>query len=193
MGTRWTGPLPRHLDHGTEVAVQTGSVGTGTTRAWAGHWQLGKTIATSPAIRLIGEYNYASKFFDNLYPTAHDKYGLADQVGWRNIHHIRFGGEVTLAKGWQVTGSGHSWRLADIHEGLYNAAGALIARFPGTPVTGHVGEEIDVQVFHALSAQISLAAGFSRIFPGAFLERATPGANYSFPYLMVTYIFLADK
>jgi hypothetical protein len=193
MGTRWAGPLPRHLDYGTEVAVQTGSAGTSTMRAWAGHWQLGKTIAASPTLRLIGEYNYASKTFDNLYPTAHDKYGLADQVGWRNIHHIRFGGEVTLAKGWQVTGSGHSWRLADIHDGLYNAAGALIARFPGTPVTGHVGEEIDVQVFHALAAQISLAGGYSRIFPGTFLERATPGANYSFPYLMVTYIFLADK
>ena len=49
--------------------------------------------------RLVAEYNYASGdanptdgrrgTFDQLYPTAHDKYGLADQVGWRNMHDVR--------------------------------------------------------------------------------------------------------
>ena len=36
--------------------------------------------------------------FDQLYPTAHDKYGLADQVGWRNIHHVRVGFDITPIK-----------------------------------------------------------------------------------------------
>jgi hypothetical protein len=31
------------------------------------------------------------------------------------------------------------------------------------------------------------------MFTGAFLEQATPGASYSAPYVMVTYVFLADK
>ena len=60
-------------------------------------------------------------------------------------------------------------------------------------MASHVGEELDVQVLHALSAQISLAGGYSRIFPGEFLKQATPGANFTFPYVMVTYIFLAEK
>ena len=56
-----------------------------------------------------GEYNYASGdadptdgtrgTFDQLYPTPHDKYGLADQVGWRNIHHVRAGVELTPVQG----------------------------------------------------------------------------------------------
>jgi len=140
IGTHWTGELPFRLDYGIEIAAQTGSAGSDTIRAWAGHWQLGETIASDPKLRLIGEYNYASGdrdpsdgrrgTFDQLYPTAHDKYGLADQVGWRNIHDLRLGSEITPTKGWQLTGNYHSWWLADTHDGLYNAAGALIAGSP---------------------------------------------------------------
>jgi hypothetical protein len=31
------------------------------------------------------------------------------------------------------------------------------------------------------------------MFTGPFLEEATPGANYSYPYVMVTYVFLAER
>ena len=31
------------------------------------------------------------------------------------------------------------------------------------------------------------------MFPGAFLKEATPGADYSYPYVMVTYVFLAER
>ena len=70
---------------------------------------IGRTIPSgSKTYRAFGEYNYASGddtpgdgvrgTFDQLYPTAHDKYGLADQVGWKNIHHLRTGLEVTAAR-----------------------------------------------------------------------------------------------
>ena len=45
----------------------------------------------------------------------------------------------------------------------------------------------------ALTPQIQLAAGYAHMFTGAFLKQATPGASYSAPYVMVTYVFLADK
>ena len=44
-----------------------------------------------------------------------------------------------------------------------------------------------------LTPQIQAAAGDAHIFPGAFLKAATPGASYSHPYVMVTYVFLAEK
>ena len=31
------------------------------------------------------------------------------------------------------------------------------------------------------------------VFPGAFLKEATPGKRYSEPYVMVTYVFLAER
>jgi hypothetical protein len=72
---------------------------------------------TAPAIRykprFVLEYNYASGdgdskdgkrgTFDQLYPTAHDKYGLADQVGWRNIHDARLGVEFKPRAKWLVS------------------------------------------------------------------------------------------
>ena len=99
-GVRVAGKLPANFDYGTEMAKQTGS-----TDAWAGHWRLGYTLpAFTWKPRLIAEYNRGSSTFDVLYPTPHDKYGLADQVGWRNIHHIRFGPEMKLSKRVNVFG-----------------------------------------------------------------------------------------
>jgi hypothetical protein len=31
------------------------------------------------------------------------------------------------------------------------------------------------------------------MFTGKFLKQATPGVSYSQPYVMLTYVFLADK
>jgi hypothetical protein len=41
--------------------------------------------------------------------------------------------------------------------------------------------------------QLQLAAGYAHIFTGAFLKQATPGASYSYPYVMATYVFLAER
>ena len=56
-----------------------------------------------------------------------------------------------------------------------------------------MGQEIDVQVSRALTPQIQLAGGYAHMFTGRFLEQATPGHSYSHPYVMVTYVFLAEK
>ena len=50
-----------------------------------------------------------------------------------------------------------------------------------------------MSITRALTPQIQLAAGYAPMFTGAFLKQATPGASYSAPYVMVTYVFLADK
>ena len=38
-----------------------------------------------------------------------------------------------------------------------------------------------------------VAAGYAHIFTGGFLKQATPGASYSHPYVMVTYVFTAER
>ena len=50
-----------------------------------------------------------------------------------------------------------------------------------------------VQVTRALTPQLQLAAGYAHIFTGDFLKQATPGASYSHPYVMATYVFLAER
>jgi hypothetical protein len=203
IGVRWAGKLPQRIDYGTEMVVQTGSLGPDNVQAWAGHWQLRAGALTRVPLGFTGEYNYASGdadptdgtrgTFDQLYPTGHDKYGLADQVGWRNIHHLRTGVDVTPMKALLLIASYHSWWLAERNDALYNAGGAVIARAVGGAVNRHVGQEIDVQASRPITPQLQLSGGYAYIFPGAFLKQTTPGASYGYPYVMATYVFLADR
>ena len=202
-GVRFAGKLPLALDYNIEMAVQRGSLGSDDVDAWAGHWQLRESLSGPGAVKLIGEFNYASGdkdptdgvrgTFDQLYPTGHDKYGLADQIGWKNIQHVRAGFEVTPFKATPVTTSYHSWWLAEERDGIYTAGGAPLARVIGGAASRHVGQEIDVQVSRVLIPQLQVSGGYAHIFTGAFLEQATPGASYSYPYVQVTYVFLAER
>ena len=204
IGTRVAGKLPRDVDYGVEMVAQRGTVATDDVRAWAGHWVSGKTFTTSPGRpRSFIEFNYASGdtnpkdgvrgTFDQLYPTGHDKLGLSDQVGWRNIEHLRGGLEVKPKAQWQVSGSYHSWWLASATDALYSASGALVARSTAGTAGRHVGQEADAQAVYTYSPQLQIAGGYARVFPGEFLKNTTPGESYNLSYLMVTYVFIGDR
>jgi hypothetical protein len=183
--------------------VQAGSLAADDIRAWAGHWQLRRTFSRKYSPHVTGEYNFASGdsdptdgtrgTFDQLYPTGHDKYGLADQVGWRNIHDVRIGMDVTPFKATPITLNYHSYWLAEKRDGLYAASGALLARIAAGATNSRVGSEIDLQVARPVTPQLALLAGYSHLFAGPFLKQATPGKSYSGPFLMLTYVFLAEK
>lgn len=202
-GARLAGRMPLRLDYNVEMDVQAGSLGPDDVRAWAGHWQLRETIPGKMAPHVTGEYNFASGdknpadgtrgTFDQLYATAHDKYGLADQVGWRNIHDVRVGFDVSPLKATPITVNYHSYWLAESRDALYAASGAVLARVPGGAASTKVGQEIDVQVARPLSPQLALTAGYSHLFAGPFLKQATPGRSYTGPFVMLTYVFLAEK
>jgi hypothetical protein len=202
-GARMAGKIPASLDYSSEVAMQTGSVGLDTIKAWAALGLLGKTLGNVPAgPRLFAEYNYASGdanradgargTFDQLYPTGHDKLGLSDQVGWRNIRHARAGIELKPAPKWQMNSSYHSWWLASAADGLYSASGALIARSVAGTAGSHVGQELDAQATYAYSPQLQIGGGFAHVFPGEFLTKTTAGHSYSYPYVMLTYVFIGE-
>src|SRR5262245_39525697 len=170
VGARWVGKLPARFDYGVEVAGQTGSLGPDDVRAWGGHWLIGYSLKARYAPRIIAEYNYATGDralgdgrrggFDQLYPTPHDKTGLADQVGWKNIHHTRAGLELKPSDKLSTSGGYHSWWLASTTDGLYNVAGALVARDPNGTGGRHIGQEADVQASYAISPQIQLSGGY---------------------------------
>jgi hypothetical protein len=202
-GARAAGRLPARLDYNVEMDLQTGSLAADEVRAWAGHWQLRASLPGRMAPHITGEYNFASGdsnpadgtrgTFDQLYATAHDKYGLADQVGWRNIHDVRFGFDVSPFKATPVTVNYHSYWLAESRDALYAASGAVLARIATGAASTKVGQEIDLQIARPISPQLALAAGYSHLFAGPFLKQATPGRSYSGPFVMLTYVFLAEK
>lgn len=199
-GVRWVGTLPRGFDYNTDVAVQRGSLGPDRIAAWAGHWVVGRTFAAwAWKPRVMAEYNYASGdsnprdgrvgTFDQLYPTAHDKYGLADQVGWKNIHHVRGGIELKPAVKWALAAKYSSYWLADPHDALYNTASIALARRPDGTAGRFVGREIDFTAAYTLSKEVLIGAGAAHLIPGMFLRNTTPHHAYSSPYLLLSYVF----
>ena len=107
MGVRLAGKLPARLDYGVEMAMQRGSLGTDSVSAWAGTGSCGRSPGAG-AVQLTGGIQLRlrrresdrrrARHLRSALPDRHDKYGLADQVGWRNIHHLRAGVELTPSK-----------------------------------------------------------------------------------------------
>lgn len=203
VGLRWAGTLPSRFDYSTEMALQRGGLSSDAIAAWAGHWQIRRSWSRLGAIKVSSEYNVASGdrdpadgrrgTFDQLYPTPHDKYGLADQIGWRNMHHARLGAEFTALAKTQFTANYHSWWLKERRDGLYAASGALVTRVPTGAASRHIGHEVDIQLSRGLTRYVQLAGGLAHIIPGGYLRETTPGSRHTFPYLMATYVFLADR
>ena len=200
IGFRWAGKLPAAFDYSIEMANQRGSLGTDQVRAWAGHWLLGRTIdrlvvqaTLHPGIQLRFRRQESPRRSDwnlrSALPDAPRQDRLADQIGWRNIHHFRSGVELKPAPKWLLSSSYHSFWLADRHDGLYGVNSALIVRVADGSAGRFVGQELDVQALWNTSKTIQIAGGYAYLFPGTFLKNATPGSAYGFPFVSVNYLF----
>jgi hypothetical protein len=200
LGLRVAGKLPSNFDYVVETIGQFGTLATDDVRAKAGRLTLGYTLTDVKfKPRLVTAMDYASGdasstdgrrgTFDQLYPTGHDKIGLSDQVGWKNTAAARAGVEAKMSAKLTLTSYYHSWWLADVHDGLYNAGGALVAKVAAGTAGRHVGQEADIQAIYNFNSLFQLAAGYAHLFPGTFLLNTTPGNTFRFSYLMATYSF----
>ena len=196
VGVRWVGKLNSRFDYAFEAARQQGSLGTDRIAAWAGHWLVGYVMPVPGKSHLTAEFNYATgdgdgkdgrrHTFDQLFASGHEKYGLADQVGWKNIVHCRTGVEWRLGTKWLAATKLGAYWLADAHDALYNSAGTALARSPGGTAGRFVGTELDGSATYVYSKQLKIGAGLGHLFAGSFLQSATPGRGYSYPYLALT-------
>lgn len=202
-GARFAGKLPRNWDYNVETLFQVGNVndqfGYETIRAFAQHAVAGHTfqeIRFKP--RVFGEYNYASGdkdpadhqagTFDQMYPTPHAKYGLADQVGWQNIQHYTGGVDLAPFKKITFRVSGSNWYLAQARDGLYVAGGGLAFRDYTGKSGRHVGGEVDFIAQYNFGKNY-VGGGYGHLFPGSFLKAQSPGVGLNYQYLNVGYRF----
>jgi len=199
-GARMAGQLPHSFDYGVEAAGQAGTIASDSLRAWAGHGLLGYTIGTLKTTpRLAAEYNYASGdkssldgkrgAFDQLFPTNHNKYGTADQLGWRNMRSVRAGVELKLRPRLLVSSGYLSHWLAQGSDAFYGANGAVVARIASGASSRHVGQELDLVLLCAVSKRYTFGLGYAHLWAGKFLRQATAGGDFSYPYSFVTYNF----
>ena len=199
-GFRWVGALPHSFDYRTEMAYQLGTLSVDKIRAWMGHWVIGYTfqeVRIRP--RLFLEYDYGSGSnndkagydgtFDPIYPSSHDKLGLADQFGWRNIQDLRFGQDWHIARKWTAGTSFHDFWLANAHDALYPTRGSFILNDPSGVDGKHVAEELDVQLIYTPTRQTQVDFGFGHVIPATFLQKLTQGVAYNYPYMSIEYVF----
>lgn len=200
-GVRWVGKLPLGFDYNTETAIQRGSLGTDGVAAWAAHAAIGHKIpaAALKQPRYVVEYNFASGdgnskdgqhgTFDQLYPSGHNKLDLADQVGWKNIQHLRTGPEWKFTKKVSVSFKYSDYWLANAHDALYNSSGNVVARQANGTAGRWVGQEFDGMASYTTTKKSEIGAGFGYLLPGTFLKATTPGHSYSYPYLYYSTAF----
>lgn len=195
VGFRWARSPGQGFDYEVELIGQTGARAGDRVRAWAGNWTLGKTLSGLRGWRAYAELNRASGDrrrgdgrqgnFDPLYPSVHDKLGLADLFSWTNLVHWRSGAEFTLAKGFKLAAAYNSFWLANPGDGLY-MGGRVAARSAEGKAGRHVGQEADVQFHLQLGRRTNINAGHSRLFPGMFLRRTTPALPYHIVFCNIT-------
>ena len=199
-GARIAGITPGDFDYDAEMNKQTGSLGHYTIDAWAGHWNLGKTFAGALGKpRPFVEYNYATgnrnpngntwTTHDQIYPSAHDKMDFADQFGWRNIEDLRTGVIENVAKRFTFTEMVDNVWLATKNDAVYSASGAPSVPAHPLATSKHLGTELDLVGTFKQNAHVTYGFGFAHLFTGAFLQQATQGQNYNYPFAYVTYVF----
>jgi hypothetical protein len=197
-GVRFKAQAHTALDYGGELILETGKVGSQHLRAWAG--QAGAAyqfldVASKP--RIFSQYDYASgnsnpatsashTTFDTIYPTAHDRLGVADLFGWQNIESVRAGTTVEPHRRLTFTAQGLDYWVADALDSIYNTSGGAIVSNK-TDHGRHVGAEIDGYSWYELNKHFNLGGGIGYFGGGQFLTNVTTSHSYTYYYFALNF------
>jgi hypothetical protein len=154
-GLRSAGVVRQNWSYEAELIHQKGRISASRLSAWAATIQVQKLFSSvrwRPSA--LAEANYASgdknrsdnvvHTYDQLYPTNHGIYGVADQIGRRNTKNIRGGIWLRPEKWLTLKVEAHSFWLANRNDGLYAAGGNVSVAAPtGGAASVDVGRELD--------------------------------------------------
>lgn len=198
-GLRLKGRAHTALDYSFEVARQAGKDAREGIRAWGLTGGTSYQFSSVPAgPRIFAQYDYASgnaspgdgvhRTFDTMYPTAHDRFGVADLFGWQNIRAVRGGGTIMPHRRWTATGQYLDFWVASTADAVYNTSGGAIVhgRVPAD-IGSHLGQEFDVYSWYELNRHLNIGGGYGRFDAGAFLSHLTTGHVYSYPYFAINF------
>jgi len=194
VGGRMVGRIKAGVDYAIDIVAQRGEIAGDPVTAWATHLAFIRTMSHTPwKPRVVVEYNFASgdrnpkdgrrETFDQLYASNHARYGLADAVGWRNMHHAGMTIELTPTKPFKVTTGVQRFFLASLGDGLYGAGGSRTV-FVKNATSRDVGWEADIAMAYTVSKELSLGAGLGTLFAGPYLEQAGAPGTLCTPYVL---------
>jgi hypothetical protein len=198
VGLRWVGKLPFGFDYGMESALQRGTQANGPISAWATHLVTGFTLPNAQHLpRFFVEFNRGSGdnnpkdgvhgTFDTLFPSSHDKFGVADQFGWANIMHVREGFQYRVRPNLTFALADNSFWLANQRDGIYSS-GKLIVASNGKE-GNYIGNEPDIQARWNAASHTLVDFAVGHIFTGEFLQKTGHSTAFNSVVLAVTQRF----
>lgn len=197
LGARLKGAVAG-VDYTGEFAYQTGDLdvtplvaGDGTTdlKAYAFAVKAGYTLPTPVKVRVGAEYDFATgadsdgaenETFQGLFPTNHDKFGIADVTGanqWSNISAWSVNAAVDLNEKLRLFAA--YWDFSQDEAAAVTGSTVFTA---GT--NDELGSEIDLIATYKYNNNVTLEAGASRFFMGD--AAGTNPDDRDFAYLMIT-------
>lgn len=200
IGARFGGKIgDTGLDFDVEGTYQFGDVGSADVSAFSIAALLGYTFGESsmtPRVHL--GFDYASgddspgdgdvNTFNQLFPLGHAYFGYMDFVGRQNVIDVSGGFSIKPLPKLTLKLEGHLFWRADTSDAMYNAGGGVV-RPGGGSDESEIGQEIDLTVIYALDRHLTLEAGYSHFFSGAFIEDTGPDDDMDWVYAMATYRF----
>ena len=186
------------LDYDIEAAYQAGEVGADDVSAFMVGSELGYSFdEASGAPRAFVGFDYGSgddspggdvETFNQLFPLGHAYLGYIDAIGRQNIIDLTPGLTVKPMPELTLKAQSHFFWRASQNDGVYNAGGGVL-RGPGGSDDRFVGSEIDLLGKYQLNRNASVVLGYSRFFPGGFIDDTGPSDDINFVYTMFNYKF----
>jgi hypothetical protein len=198
IGLRLKAQDQKAFDYGGELIYEGGKVGPQSIDAWASQagaaYQL-LNAASKP--RVFAQFDYASgngnpaqnathSTFDTIYPTAHDRLGIADLFGAQNIEAVRAGATVEPHRRLTFTVQGLDFWAASALDSIYNTSGGAIVSNK-TDHGRHVGAELDSYSWYELNRHFNVGGGVGYFGGGQFLTNVTSSHSYTYYYFALNF------
>jgi len=194
---------PKPFDYDLEADYQVGRFGEQETQAFSVATIAGYTpddTLLSPRaflgadIASGGNRNHPGNTFDQLFPSAHDQFGVIDALGRQNIIDVHPGVTLTLFENkpdaQQLTllmQYRQFWRESD-QDAIYTSSGTVLRASNGSTAMS-IGGEADIQLSWRLGRHISGYTGYAHFLHGPFITATGPADDIDFVYSALTLEF----
>jgi alginate export protein len=114
---------------------------------------------------------------------------FADQFSWKNIENLRVGVDEKVATRWTLTEVFDDFWLATKNDAVYSDSGAIAIAADPAATSRHLGTELDLIAEFKQNSHVLYGFGLAHLFTVKFLNEASHGKDYNYPFAYVTYGF----